>query len=44
MSKNPQSRRARALRALGITFLVFGAIIASPFLLVKMFAGNSERR
>ena len=41
---HPQSRRARALRALGITVIVIGAIVAFPVLLTMMFAGTSDRR
>lgn len=41
----PHSRRARALRALGLTLAILAAIVAAPIIMVKLFADlQGDRR
>nr|WP_317893164.1 hypothetical protein [uncultured Sphingomonas sp.] len=45
MSNHPKSRRARALRALGITIAVAAAIVAAPIILMRLYAeAKGDRR
>lgn len=45
MNNHPESRRARALRALGIIVIIVGTFLAIPVVLVKLFAdAKGERR
>ncbi len=40
----PTARRARALRVLGIAMMIVGALLAAPFVIVKLFADASGQR
>lgn len=45
MTHHPQSRRARALRALGITLAIAATILAVPVIIMKLFAeAKGDRR
>jgi hypothetical protein len=39
VNNHPKSRRARALRALGIALAIAAAIVAAPFILMRLYAG-----
>lgn len=41
---NPNTTRARALRACGIVLTVIGVLIAIPFIVVKLFIDASAAR
>lgn len=41
---NPNTPRARALRALGIVFAALAVLIAIPFIVVKLFIDASAAR
>nr|GLK22143.1 hypothetical protein GCM10017606_29710 [Microbacterium terregens] len=45
VNNHPKSRRARALRALGIIVVIVGTCLAIPVVLVKLFSdAKGERR
>lgn len=43
MNNHPKSRRARALRVLGIVVVIVAAILAAPIIIMKLIADVRPR-
>jgi hypothetical protein len=44
VNNHPKSRRARALRALGVALVIAASILAAPVLILKLFADAKGAR